>query len=60
MTKEALDMIIQDIGLVDLGDAILYLDEDGLIEAAFPTRSEPEPGVKEEIASCDALDLCCV
>ncbi|MGH2479961.1 MAG: hypothetical protein ACRDHW_09935 [Ktedonobacteraceae bacterium] len=60
MTKEALDTIIQAPGLIDLGDAILYLDEDGLIEAAFSTRSETEPGVKEEITSCDPLDFCCV
>ncbi len=58
MTKEALDTVIQELGLIDLGDVVLYFDEEGLIEAAFSTRNAPEPGVEGGTASRDLLELC--
>lgn len=37
MTEKQLARIIETLGLIDLGDAILYLDEKGYLEAAFST-----------------------
>lgn len=60
MTKEALDTVIQELGFIDLGNAVLYFDEEGFIEAAFSSRAAPEPDVEEENASYHQLNLCCV
>ena len=38
MTSEQLDKIAEELKLIDLGDAILYLDEAGQIEAALSAQ----------------------
>jgi hypothetical protein len=42
MTKEQLLALIEELGLIDLGDAIAYLDPDGAIEALLITEKEPQ------------------
>ena len=37
MTEKQLSKVIETLGLIDLGDAILYLDEEGYLEAALST-----------------------
>lgn len=42
MTKEQLLDLIEALGLIDLGDAIAYLDPDGAVEALLLTEKEPQ------------------
>ena len=42
MNKEQLLALIEELGLIDLGDAITYLDPDGGIEALLITKNEPQ------------------
>ena len=50
MTREQVDKIVEELGLIDLGDAILYLDEAGQIEAVFSTSIQPDACIEQCIA----------
>lgn len=53
MTIEQLQTIISYLELINLGDAISYFDEEGLIEAALPVKEKIS-----QVASTDSLLLC--
>ena len=47
MAMEQLLALIEELGLIDLGDAVTYLDEEGALEALLVTREQKETSCKE-------------